>query len=408
MRFGYRLLLVALIPSSTIASEWREFRGPQGSSVANGDALPPTSFDTSSGENVAWRADLPGRGVSGPIVVGGHVIVTASSGKNRDKLHVVAIDQQTGERLWHRQCWATGRTLCHPTSANAAPTPASDGERVYAFYSSNDLICLDLDGNMQWFRGLALDHPGLGNDVGMSSSPVVVGNVVVVQCECQGNSFAAAYDQNTGEEKWIVRRPASSNWASPVATSVKAGDSQQPAVVLQSGESLAAYAADSGALLWDVPLDCSGIPSVSGGAGVLYVPSKNGISAVATAVDFPGDRRLWTEAKLQAGNPSPIVTNDSLLVVNRAGVLTCASLVDGSSNWKKRLGGRYWATPVVAGDVLYAVTDSGEAVVFDLKNEEIIDKYSFGNDEEVLGSPAIAGGALFVRSHHHLWKIAAE
>ncbi len=390
------------------AAEWLEFRGPQGSSVQHLSATPPTRFDVATGENIAWQADLPGRAVSGPVVAGGRVLVTASSGTNRDRLHVLAFDQETGAQLWHRQFWATGRTLCHPTSANAAPTPASDGERVFAFYSSNDLVCLDLEGNMQWFRGLVLDHMGLGNDVGMSSSPVVTGDVVVVQCECQANSFAAAYDRVTGEEKWMVRRPAGANWASPVAINVSLDGTKQAAVVLQSDETLAAYAANNGTVLWEIPLECSGIPSAAGGKQMLYVPGEGGLTAVATSPDHPGDRKLWTDAKLMTGNPSPVVTSEQLLIVNRAGVLTSASPQDGEVRWKKRLGGRYWATPVVAGKVLYAFTEAGECIVVDLETEDILSKCSLGEGEEVLGSPAISDGAVFVRSHRKLWKIAAE
>lgn len=398
----------ACLPTFGHTAEWREFRGPQGSSASATGSPPPTSFDVASGTNIAWQADLPGRGVSGPVVANGRVLVTASSGTNRDRLHVLAYDTQTGKQLWHRQFWATGRTLCHSTSANAAPTPVTDGERLYAFYSSNDLVCLDLDGNMQWFRGLVLDHPGLGNDVGMASSPVVSGDVVVVQCECQANSFAAAYDRRTGEEKWKIDRPSGANWASPVAIEVTVDGQQTPAVVLQSGESLAAYAAANGAMVWEVPMECSGIPSASGGQGVLYVPGGGGLTAVATDPDHQGDRKIWTDARLMTGNPSPIITADELLIVNRAGVLTSASPKDGSSNWKKRLGGRFWATPVVVGNYLYAVSDTGEAIVVDLKKEAIVSTCSFGEDEEVLGSPAVADGALYVRSHRHLWKVSAE
>lgn len=388
------------------AGDWRSFRGPQGSSTAEVDAPLPASFDLSTGENIAWQADLPGRGVSGPIVASDRVIVTASSGAKRDRLHVLAFDTQTGYQLWHRQFWATGRTGCHPTSANAAPTPVSDGQRVFAFYSSNDLVCLDLDGNMQWFRGLALDHPGLGNDVGMASSPVVAGDVVVVQCECQANSFAAAYDCKTGEEKWTVDRPAGSNWASPIAIEVPADGEVASVVVLQSSESLAAYEAATGKVLWEVAMACSGIPSAAGGDGVLYVPGEEGLTAVATAGDHEGDRKLWTDSRLQCGNASPLVTDDRLYLLNRAGVLNCVLLDDGSSEWKQRLGGRFWATPIIAGQRMYAVTDTGEAIIVDLAAEDILAKCSLGEGQEVLGSPAVANGALYVRSHEHLWKIA--
>ena len=104
-------------------ADWLAFRGPASSGVAEGDA--PISCDEKA---IKWEVETPGRGVSSPIVVGDQVVVTASSGQRNDRLHVISYDAGSGEKRWHRQFWATGRTLCHPTSANAAPTPASDGE----------------------------------------------------------------------------------------------------------------------------------------------------------------------------------------------------------------------------------------------------------------------------------------
>ena len=158
--------------------DWAEFRGPNGNPVHDGTL--PLKWDSSGTENVAWKASLPGRGVSSPIVVDDLVVITASGGANQQKLFVVAIDQQTGKQRWRRSFWATGRTYTHPTSSNAAPTPVSDGQYIYAFYSSNDLACLDLSGNLMWYRGLAHDYPKAGNDVGMASSPAIAGDVVVV------------------------------------------------------------------------------------------------------------------------------------------------------------------------------------------------------------------------------------
>lgn len=409
MKNTLSLLLLVALTSPSAANDWRAFRGPEGSSAAATDVPLPDSFDVETGENVAWQSKLPGRGVSGPVVTGGKVLVTASSGVNRDRLHVVALDEASGEQLWHRQLWATGRTLCHPSSANAAPTPATDGERVFAFYSSNDLVCFDLDGNMQWFRGLLLDHPGVGNDVGMASSPVVAGDVVVVQCDCQANSFAAAYDRKTGEERWSIDRPAAANWASPVAIEVTVDGQSVPAVLLQSREGLVAHAADNGRLLWKHGMSCSGIPSAAGGDGVVYVPGGEGLTAIATSADIEGDRVLWNDSTLKCGNASPIVSPAGLLVLSSAGVLNCVSPETQEPVWrKKRLGGRFWATPVTAGDRLYALTDAGEVIVVDLAEGKVLNKCTLGKDQETLGSPAVTGGALYLRSHDYLWKIAGS
>ena len=144
-------------------ADWRQFRGSHSDSVSPNDQIP---LEWNDNQNIAWRIDLPGRGPSSPIVVGDRVFVTCSSGRNQTRLHVLSFSAETGQKIWERQFWATGRTMMHPSTANAAPTPASDGKQVFAFYSSNDLVCLDLDGNLRWFRGLAYDYPKLATTWG--------------------------------------------------------------------------------------------------------------------------------------------------------------------------------------------------------------------------------------------------
>lgn len=397
--------LVAIATAVAKEAEWRGFRGPSGSGAGTSEKL-PLDWNVETGTNIAWQKDLPGRGVCGPIIVGGRVIVSASSGQKQNRMHVLAFDEKTGEELWHRKFWATGRTLMHPTSANAAPTPTTDGERVFVFYSSNDLVCLDLEGNLQWMRGLALDHIGVGNDVGMSSSPVVVGDTVVVLCQCQANSFCAGIDRKTGETVWEVPRPSVANWSTPVAIETEVDGEKRPAVVLQSGEKLEVFSSDKGELLWDLPLKCGSIPSTAGSDELLLVPSR-GITAVWTGSTSESERTVWSESKLNPGNASPVVLGDQVLVINGAGVLTSASLEDGSVNWRKRLKGPYWASPVAAGTYLYFVNQEGTVQVIDLEDKgAIVTTNNLGKDVEVLGSPAVAGDALYIRGHNKLWKIA--
>jgi outer membrane protein assembly factor BamB len=386
------------------SSDWLEFRNNGGtSSIANAEL--PTEWDVATGENVAWRAELPGRGVSSPIVVGNRVFVTASGGLDRAKLHVLAFDVATGKQVWHRTNWATGRTQCHPTSANAAPTPASDGQRVFAFFSSNDLACYDLGGNLLWYRGLVLDHPRLGNDVGMSSSPVVGDGVVVVLCECQGDSFAAGIDCQTGKTLWEVPRPQGANWVSPVITQMTYEDQTVGAVILQSSNGLTIHALSDGKQLWTSNIRGASIPSPMALEGMLLAP---GAGLTAVKINSAGEPQvLWQNGSMQPGNPSPIIADDLICVINRAGVLMLADRATGEIRLKKRIGGSYWATPVAVGKRLYALDDRGNMNVVDLsQNGEIVAKNSFGADEETLGSPAVAGNALYVRSHNYLWKIA--
>jgi outer membrane protein assembly factor BamB len=405
LTFGIRyfpLALVALMPTVK-GADWLQFRGSDNNPVAVGDKV-PTSFSPT--ENVAWKAPLIGDAVSGPIVVSGRVVVTASSGAvQQDRLHVLCFDVKTGQKLWHRQVWATGRPFCHPTSANAAPTPASDGERIFAFYSSNDLVCLDLDGNLLWYRGLGRDYPKAGNDVGMSSSPLVVGDTVVVQSESQGDPFASGIDVATGETRWRISRPTKMNWVSPTALHAKDG---KHVVLLQSGDGVTALDARSGEKIWFFDAKCGGIPSLMAAGGRIYVPAS-GLTVLDATAESTAPELAWDSNKLSPGNSSPVVHDGKVYTLAKVGVLTCGSDKDGEVLWQLRLKGTFWATPVIAGGHAYCVNQEGQAFVVKLgeKDEkgELIHTAELG--EAFLGTPAVADNALYLRSDKNLWKIAA-
>lgn len=396
---GLRFILPALLLSWTIApvhADWFAFRGPGSRGVAEGDA--PVSCDENA---IAWSVETPGRSVSSPVVVGGQVIVTASSGADQDRLHVLSYDAKTGEELWHRQFWATGRSLCHPTSANAAPSPTCDGERVVAFFSSNDVVCLSLDGELQWFRGLGSDYPRAGNDVGMASSPLLAGGVVVCQVENQGDSFVAALDANSGKSLWRLERPRAANWTSPVLLSGKnAGD--QDLVLLKSGEGVSAHHLRTGSEVWKLEGDTGGIPCMAVTPKRIYVPGDRFMALDRTGSNEEEPALVWDSQKIRP-DPSPIVTEDRLYFINGVGVLTGVDIESGKQLWQLRVRGKYWASPVMAGKHIYAVNDSGQLTVVNEAGEKV-SEYKF--DDNVLGSPAVSDGALYIRGESKLWKLA--
>ncbi|MCA9263654.1 MAG: PQQ-binding-like beta-propeller repeat protein [Planctomycetales bacterium] len=380
------------------AADWRQFRGSDNSSVVT-DGQTPSELAENA---VAWSAELPGKGPSSPIVVSNRVVVTSAGGRNQDRMHVMAFDVQNGQELWRREFWATGRTLTHPSSGNAAPTPASDGERIYAFFSSNDLVCLDLDGNLQWYRGLASDYPKAGNDVGMSSSPVVIGDTVIVQVENQGDSFAAGLDARTGKNRWRIERERVANWASPL---VLHSPDKQPVVLLQNGHGVAAHDPVTGKELWRHEASCDAITSPATDGQVVVMASE-GLSAIKVPQSGGSPEALWSSNKLSTGASSPIVHDGKVYTVNRAGVLNCGNLTDGEVTWKLRLGiGRQWATPAVAGDLMYCFDSDGKAAVVRLADEpEVVATAEF--DEGFQASPAVANGAVYIRTDKRLLKFA--
>jgi outer membrane protein assembly factor BamB len=389
-------------------ADWRQFRGPDARGVAASESLPLTWSEEENGdrENIAWKIELPGRGPSSPIVVAGRVVVTCSSGVHQDRLHVLCVDAATGARLWHRQFWATGRTLCHPTSANAAPTPSSDGQRIFAFYSSNDLICLDLQGNLNWYRGLAFDYTHAGNDAGMASSPLVIGTTVVVQVENQGDSFAAGIDVETGRNRWRLARKRDASWASPAPLLEPA--LERSLALLQSPSGLTAVDPVTGVVAWQFDATCEGIPSPVAADGVVYVPA-DGITALRPPRE-PGQSKpkvLWQQNRLKPGPASPIIYQGDIYIVNSSGVVSCGDAATGQLKWRLRLKGRSWATPVAVGKRLYVINSDGLAQVVELgRKGRVVGTSDFG--EIIQASPAVVNDAMFVRSDRHLWKIAAD
>ena len=376
-------------------ADWLQFRGSDTSASVPADPRLPVELDEKS---IAWKKALPGRGLSSPIVVGDRIFVTCSSGPDQDRLHVMCFADEGGELIWERQFWATGRTMAHKQTCVAAPTPASDGKRVFALFSSNDLICLDLDGNLQWLRGLMQDYPNASNSLGLASSPVVVGGTLVVHIENDSQSFAAGIDTGTGLNVWRQDRTKRANWSSPVVF----GDR----VVLQGSKGIDVIVPATGDLEWHYGGGASTIPSSAVGDGVLYVPS-NGLAAVHYDSSNKSVEETWVEGNLRPGTASPVVAGEKVYVINKANFLNCADIEDGERLWKIRLDGPFGASPVVAGDHLYAVSErKGLLQVVDLTGDEgqVVGKLELG--EMIQATPAIANHAIYVRSDGQLWKIS--
>ncbi|HUT89139.1 MAG TPA: PQQ-binding-like beta-propeller repeat protein [Thermoguttaceae bacterium] len=391
------LALFALAACS--GSDWLHFRGTDNRSVSDEKNLPKTFGDE---ENVAWKVPLPGRGPSCPIVVGGRVVVTCSSGPRQDRLHVLSFDAATGKLQWERQLWATGSTICNPYGAVADNTPASDGRLIFAFYSSNDLACFDLEGNLKWLRGLTYDHPTTRNEASMASSPLVLGEVVVVQLENQGESFVAGIDVATGATRWRLDRPADAVWCSP--TVLRGKTREDDIVLLQTRGRFTGHDPRTGEELWLYEADCHTIASCTTCGACVYLPA-NGLHALRYDPTARSVELLWYEQRLRGGNSSPVVHDGRVYRIKSPAILVCADAADGRILWQLRLKGAIWATPVAADGHLYAVNHDGLVHVVRLGEKgELVGTSQI--DSGILASPAVADGAIYFRSDAHLWKVA--
>ncbi len=394
------------VPDADGADPHRASRGLASISGRHGDSSTsqdlPAEFSADPPHNVAWTTPLPGRAVNGPIVVGDHVFATSSSGHGQERLHVFCLDQSSGEVVWERKFWATGRTLCHPLSAVAAATPASDGRRVFALFSSNDLMCLDLEGNLQWVRALGQEYPNAFDDRGLASSPCVMDNMVVVQVACSGDSFAMGVDAPSGVTKWYLPLAKSTNWASPTPVEFHG----RRLIMLQSAERLLFVDASSGATVHTLEAEGQLIPSPTLTGDTILLPAA-GMTAVRFSAGPESEAEvMWQSEKVAAEAPSPVAQNDHFFVIRPPSILTAASVSDGEVIWKKRLkGSSFWATPLLNNDRLYVTNTEGLVQVVAAADGEVLAENDLS--EEILGSPAAAHDALFFRSTSSVMKVQA-
>lgn len=394
-------VLTLFVGSATqaLSGDWKQFRGNQANSIALGETL-PTEL---SGGNISWKVDLPGRGLSGPIVIGDQVILTASSGYNEDRLHVMSFDTETGERQWERQFQATGRTICHEKMCVATPTPASDGERIFSFFSSNDLICTDLSGDLLWYRGLGEEFPNASNSLGMSSSPIVIGSTVIAQVEADAEAFAIGVEAATGRTRWRIERPRRANWTSP--TILPGKDGRPTLALLQSSAGLTAVDPETGDVVWDFTEGASTTPSSSVVNGRIYIPS-HGITTLETSADGRSFTQLWNSPVLSPATPSAVVMDGLTFSVNRSGALAAGDAATGERVWQLRLKGPFSATPVASNGHLFFFNERGVAFVVKPTAEGGTIVSQFDLEETILCSPAAADNALYIRSDGHMWKFA--
>jgi outer membrane protein assembly factor BamB len=394
-------LTLAMLTISSFASDWPQFRGPDSTGTAADAKIPDQP-------KIDWSAPLPGRGLSSPIVVAGKVFVTCSSGPKQERLHLLCFNEADGARIWERQLQATGRTMTQQKACVASCTPCSDGRRIFALWSSNDMAAFDLDGNLLWLRGLTADYPNASNSIGMASSPIVIGETVVTMIENDSESYSLGLDANTGRNMWKLDRPKAANWTSPVPW--RADAKSAPVALLQSTKGLLAVDATSGSRLWEFAQGASTMSSSVVASGVIYTPA-NGVVALSPNASNAPPAELWHSKQINPNTISPLVLDGQLFSINGAGVVIAADTKTGATQWKLRLAGPFSGSPVGAGSRLLVVSEKGLVQIVDITapSGAVVGKLQLPLNAEtkevVLCTPALDGSHIFVRADSALWRM---
>ncbi len=397
-RIHFLVLVSALC---LVAADWRQFRGNDSTGVVASDHL-PVQFGPK--ENLAWKVSLPGRGPSSPLVIDGHVIVTASKGAKNDRLMVLSYDAATGAMQWERTFWATGPTDCHPKTTMAAPTPVSDGKLVIALFATDDLVCLDLKGDVHWIRSLHEENPGATDGRGLATSPLLVDGVVIVQIENQNVSFATGIDAATGKSLWRIDRPRQLCWSSPIVLPGKDGRHQ---VLLQGSSRLSAIEPRTGREVWGLDRHSDEVASSLLHGNVLFVPGEKGLSAFELSGNDSAPKMLWEKPKLSPSTASPLMMNDSLYVL-RGAILVKADPKTGESKGQCRLKGAFSASMVGAGGLLYCCNEAGNVLVVKPGGKEDTVAATSELGDTILATPAVDHNSLYVRGEKYLWKFTKQ
>jgi outer membrane protein assembly factor BamB len=390
--------VLLLLSGAVSAGDWPQFRGPGGTAVSDETGLP---VKWSTTENVRWKAELPGRGVSSPVIASGRVYITAASGYKQGRLHVLCFDASTGAKRWERQVASTGRTMCHPKTSMAAPTPATDGKHVYALFATGDLAAFDRDGDLLWYRALERDYPDISNQVGMAASPVLAGETLLLPLENAGDSFALGVDVKTGRNRWKVPRTRDINWVTPLVTRIDG----KTAALFQTSREITAYDVQTGDVLWSYGGQGLGsVPSPVMGDGLIIVPGNPSVALRRSEGSEP--EVVWRSRKLIAAYASPVVYKGRIYAMTAIGV-NCLDVATGEVVWQERLGHGFSASPLIADGKLYVAKEEGDTSVVQLGDTpKVVANNAL--KEPLLATPAIAGGAIYLRTEKHLYCIAAK
>ena len=389
---------------------WPGWRGPQRTGISGETSLP---LKWSEDEGLQWKVALPGSGISNPIVWGDRLFVTSSEGLRQDELLLICLASDDGRELWRLRLWGTAPTLYHPTkSSMASASPVTDGQHVFAFFGTGDVVCADFAGKLVWQRSLASEYGEFENRFAASSSPLLYRDLLLVQCDHYGESYVLAIDNATGQNRWKADRPdAWLSWASPQLSPVGQGGEHE--LLLSGSHRLDAYDPLSGEKLWTVrgmSREC--IPTPVYGHGLIYASSGPNAQTFCIRPGGRGDvtasHVVWSSPRGAPFVPSTILVDDYYYLVDDKGIGTCLDAHTGKLTWRKRFGGAFTASPVAGAGKIYFCDESGKTLVIAADGQRYRELAQNQLDEPIYASPAISQGRIYIRTAGHLYCLGGE
>jgi outer membrane protein assembly factor BamB len=424
-RGSVSILILALTscfqPGTAARADWPQFRGPwnDGHASAPGDTkVIGFPLHWSETENIKWKTEIPFRGWSTPVVMGGQVWVTTATEDGHD-FFAICVDAETGKIISNQKLFHADNPepLGNNVNAYATPSPVIEPGRVYVHFGSYGTACLDTaTQKVIWKRE---DIP-CRHFRGPSSSPVIFENLLILTLDGIDLQYTIALDKQTGKTVWKTDRDADWNDAGQGAapgdlrkshaTPIIATINGKPQLISPGAKAAYGYDPHTGREIWKVHhRDYSTAPVPLFDAGLVYfVTGRNKTELWAVKPDGQGDvtdsNVAWKLTAHVGRSASPVLVDGLIYTVSDESFLSCVDEKTGEVVWTERMGGAYQASPIVADGRIYFFDQAGKSIVIKPgRTYEAVATNSLADG--FMSSPAASGRAFFLRTRTHLYRV---
>jgi outer membrane protein assembly factor BamB len=370
-------------------------------------------------EGIRWKASVPGRGLSSPVVWGDRIFLTtavptdpvATGRLVEHRFVVLCYDRKTGKLLWERVARTeTPHESYHTTYGSfASNSPVTDGTQVYAFFGSRGLYAYTLDGRLVWEKQFG--PLTMYMTFGEGAWTWVEDDTLLVVLDHEKESFLLALDKNSGRERWRTARVGNTNWSGPYVTTV---NGRKQVIVSASRESVG-YDFETGKRIWWARgLGQNTIPQPVADVGLVFVMSGfRNPNLMAIRLGREGDLTgtdavVWENQRGNSYTPSPVLHDGILYLLTDSGMLSALDAKTGTPHYlQQRLPKPYQfkASPVGANGKLYLATEMDDVVVVRMGPKFEVLATNTLKDQTFIASPAIVDGEIYLRGQNTLFAI---
>jgi outer membrane protein assembly factor BamB len=399
------LLLVCLAAQASAAGaqEWTRFRGPNGAGQSDAASIPATWTES----DTLWKAALPGKGNSSPVLWGDQVFVTSANPDDGTR-HVLCLTAADGKLLW-RQDFPSRTHPIHQLNTLASSTPTVDARRVYCAWSTPEeftVVALAHDGALEWRAKLG----PFASQHGFGTSPILFDDLVIITNDQDADSFLIALEAASGATRWKVPRKhlAEQNTCYSTPCIYRPPGGAPELIVCSRAHGITSIDPRSGETNWEAPvLERRAVSSPVVVDGMIMATcgegsGNNNVVAVRPYADGDEPRLAYQIDRTSAPYvPTPVAKGNLAFLWGDRGIVTCIDAVTGKIHWRERVGGNYFGSPVRVGERLYCISAEGDVVTLAASDRfELLGRSPLG--ETSRATPAVAGGRMFLRTESHL------